>query len=81
MYGYSASAMALGGGSAPLLSGLLVARFGTPAPFLMVGALELVLAAWAFVRLGGRSGLHSSLRPAAALDPAVALEPNYEHEQ
>jgi MFS transporter, DHA1 family, multidrug resistance protein len=81
MYGYSASAMALGGGSAPLLSGLLVARFGTPAPFLMVGALELVLAAWAFVRLGGRSGLPSSLRPAAALDPAVALEPNYEHEQ
>jgi DHA1 family multidrug resistance protein-like MFS transporter len=76
LFGYNASAMAAGGAVAPLLSGVLAARFGTPAPFLMVAALEASLAAWAFVRLGGRSGLPSSPRPVPVIDPiADAVTP------
>jgi MFS family permease len=57
LFGYSASAMALGGASAPLLSGVLAAGFGTWAPFLMVAGLEVTLGTWAFLRLGAGSGL------------------------
>ncbi|HXA28445.1 MAG TPA: MFS transporter [Candidatus Angelobacter sp.] len=71
LFGYSASAMSAGGATAPLLSGVLAARFGTPAPFLMIAGLETSLAAWAVLRLGAGSGLPRSPRPAAAIDPAA----------
>jgi DHA1 family multidrug resistance protein-like MFS transporter len=51
LFGYSASAMALGGGAAPVLSGFLAARYGTSASCLFVASLEVVLAGWAFSRL------------------------------
>jgi len=60
LFGYSASASAVGGGVTPLLSGFLVARFGTPAPFLMVTVLELVLAGWAVRRLDFASSLQEA---------------------
>jgi MFS family permease len=71
LFGYSASAMAAGGGSAPLLAGFLAGRFGTPAPFLMVCGLDLILAVWAWTRLGPRSGMPLPIRVAPALGAAA----------
>jgi len=75
VFGYSASAMAAGGGTAPLLAGLLAARFGTPAPFVMVAGIDLALAAWALKRLGPRSGLPASPRPTPQLEAVAPTEP------
>lgn len=51
VFGYSASAMALGGALSPLASTTLVAVRGTAAPFVMVAAVEVGLATWAGVGL------------------------------
>jgi MFS family permease len=55
VFGFSASAMAIGGAVSPLVSTGLVARFGTPAPFFMVTGIEVLLATWAAVRVRRRT--------------------------
>lgn len=51
VFGYAASAMAIGGAVSPIASTTLVAARGTQAPFLMVAAIEATLALWAGWRL------------------------------
>ena len=77
LFGYSTSATSVGGGAAPVLSGLIAAGFGTSGPFLMIGAIEVLLGVWAFARLGMRnSGLPASPRTAIAPEPvAEPVEP------
>jgi len=52
VFGYSASLMAAGGATMPLMATSLVPHFGTPAPFFMATTLEVLVATWAARRLG-----------------------------
>jgi sugar phosphate permease len=47
VFGYGGTAFAVGGTVAPIMATSLIAGFGTTAPFVMLGALEVVLALWA----------------------------------
>jgi DHA1 family multidrug resistance protein-like MFS transporter len=47
VFGYSGTAFAIGGLVAPITATSLIAGFGTTAPFVLLAALELVVAVWA----------------------------------
>lgn len=54
VFGYSASAMAVGGAVAPLLATGLVAEFSTAAPFFMITVIEAVMLVWVVARVRRR---------------------------
>jgi DHA1 family multidrug resistance protein-like MFS transporter len=70
MFGYTTSAMSLGGAVLPLASSLLVSGFGARAPYFLVAALYLGFAWWARIRLPA-SGSAESRRSEELESPEV----------
>jgi len=70
VFGYSASLMAAGGATMPLVATSLIPHFGTPAPFFMATTVEVLMATWAAARM--RAGFHSAMPQVVTV---VAVEP------